>query len=223
VAREPWKLIKSEGSTERLSRILWNGLEAVRLVATGLLPFMPRLAPRVLAAIGAPQVPGSFDALAWGGLPNGAELPEPQPIFPRIDKKAYLGEPPAPAAKPAKTKAEKATNEEREASLIAIDKFFETELKVGTIQAAERIAKSEKLIKMTVDLGEESPRQIVAGIGLAYMPEQLVGRQVAVVANLQPAKLMGVESQGMVLAASIDGKPVLLQPDVQVPSGTKIK
>jgi len=223
VAREPWKLIKTEGPTEKLSRVLWNGLEAVRLVATGLLPFMPKVAPQVLAAIGVAEAPASFEALTWGGLPSGAELPEPKPIFPRIDKKEYLGDaqPAAPAKeKPAK---EKAAKKEKEANLITIDKFFETELKVGTIQAAERVPKSEKLIKMQVDLGEETPRQIVAGIGLAYQPEDLVGKQVAVVANLQPAKLMGIESQGMILAASIDGKPVLLNPDTPVAAGSKVK
>jgi methionyl-tRNA synthetase len=218
VAREPWKLIKTEGPTERLSRILWNGLEAVRLVATGLLPFMPKIAPQVLAAIGVPEAPASFDALAWGGLPTNAELPEPKPIFPRIDKKEYLKEVQAPS--PQKSDKRK---KEGETNLITIDKFFETELKVGTIQAAERVPKSEKLIKLAIDLGEETPRQIVAGIGLAYPPEDLVGKQVTVVANLQPAKLMGIESQGMVLAASIDGKPVLLHPDTQVPAGTKVK
>jgi methionyl-tRNA synthetase len=232
VSREPWKLIKSEGPTPKLSRILWDGLEAVRLVATGLLPFMPRVAPQVLAAIGVTEVPASFDAFAWGGLPTGVELPELKPIFPRIDKKEYLGEAQAavPAPKPEKAAKKKSDQgkpdqgkKEGETTLIAIDKFFETELKVGTIQAAERVPKSEKLIKLAVDLGEESPRQIVAGIGLAYQPEDLVGKQVAVVANLQPAKLMGIESQGMVLAASIDGKPVLLHPDTLVPAGTKVK
>jgi len=89
--------------------------------------------------------------------------------------------------------------------------------------AAERVPKSEKLIKLSVDVGEEGPRTVVAGIGLAYQPEDLVNRQVVVVANLQPAKLMGIESQGMVLAASIDGKPVLLHPGVQVPNGTRVK
>jgi methionyl-tRNA synthetase len=232
VSREPWKLIKTEGPTERLSHILWNGLEAVRLVATGLLPFMPRVAPQVLNAIGVTEIPASFESLIWGsggGLPAGAELPEPKPIFPRIDKKEYLGDskapepkPPKPAKAPAQETKDKGTKE-RETSLITIDKFFETELKAGTILAAERVPKSEKLIKLSVDLGEETPRQIVAGIGLAYQPEDLVGRQVAVVANLQPAKLMGVESQGMVLAASIDGKPVLLHPDTQVPAGTQVR
>jgi methionyl-tRNA synthetase len=215
VTREPWKVVKEEGPSEKLSRILWNGLEAVRIVATGLLPFMPRIAPQVLAAIGVTEIPTSLNAMEWGGTPNGVELPEPSPIFPRIDKKEYLGaaKAPEPVIKPARS----------EKPVIAIDKFFETELKVGTIQAAERVPKSEKLIKLSVDLGEETPRQIVAGIGLAYQPEELVGKQVAVVANLQPAKLMGIESQGMVLAASIDGKPVLLHPDKQVPTGTQVK
>ena len=106
--------------------------------------------------------------------------------------------------------------------MITIDKFFETELKVATVMAAERVPKSNKLIKLTVDLGEET-RTVVAGIGQQYEPEPLVGRQVIVVANLEPAKLMGVESQGMVLAASIDGKPVLLHPEQQVPNGTRVK
>jgi methionyl-tRNA synthetase len=193
---------------------------------------MPRVAPQVLAAIGVTEIPASFESFSWGaggGLPAGAELPEPKPIFPRIDKKEYLGdskapEPPAPkpGKAPAQEKKDKGTKE-RETGLITIDKFFETELKAGTILAAERVPKSEKLIKLSVDLGEEAPRQIVAGIGLAYQPEDLVGKQVAVVANLQPAKLMGIESQGMVLAASVDGKPVLLHPDRQVPGGTQVR
>jgi methionyl-tRNA synthetase len=108
-------------------------------------------------------------------------------------------------------------------SPISIDQFFQTELKAATILAAERVPKSEKLVKLTVDLGEENPRTLVAGIGLAYQPEDLVNRQVIVVANLQPAKLMGIESQGMVLAASIDGKPVLIRPDIPVPNGTRVR
>jgi len=226
VARAPWKMIKTEGPTEALSRVLWNGLEAVRLVATGLLPFMPKVAPQVLSAIGVTDVPASFDAFQWGGLPTGAAIPEPSPIFPRIDKKEYLGDaqaPPEPEKKEKKGKDKQKDNQKRETGLITIDKFFETELKAGTILTAERVPKSEKLIKLSVDLGEETPRQIVAGIGLAYQPEELVGRQVAVVANLQPAKLMGIESQGMVLAASIDGKPVLLHPGTPVPAGTQVR
>ncbi|HEX9944406.1 MAG TPA: methionine--tRNA ligase [Thermoanaerobaculia bacterium] len=217
VSREPWKLIKTEGPSSRLARILWNGLEAVRIVATGLLPFMPRIAPQVLAAVGTATPPRSLDALRWGGThgtPTDAELPEPAPLFPRIDKAAYFGE--AQEKKTMETAAP-------EKSPISIDQFFQAELKVATITAAEPVPKSNKLVKLTADLGESAPRTIVAGIGLAYKPEELVGKQVVVVANLQPAKLMGVESQGMVLAASEDGKPVLLHPDVPVPNGTRVK
>jgi methionyl-tRNA synthetase len=213
VAREPWKLVKTEGPGEKLSRILWNGLEACRIVASALLPFMPQAAEKVLRAIGVAENPRSLEALAWGGTPTGVPLAEPQPIFPRIDKQQYLASV-APAAAPAAPKEGR--------KLITIDQFFETELRVATVTTAERVPKSEKLIKLGVDLGSEQ-RTVVAGIGKAYEPEQLLGRQVIIVANLQPAKLMGVESQGMVLAASEEGKPVLLHPGSAVPNGTQVR
>jgi len=134
------------------------------------------------------------------------ENPTPVPASP----------PAAPVAAPAAAPAAPAT--------IAIDQFMQIELRVATILSAEPVPKSEKLLKMSIDVGEESgPRQIVAGIAKAYAPEALVGKQVVVVANLQPAKLMGVESNGMVLAASIDGLPSLLAVDPAVPAGTKVK
>ena len=107
--------------------------------------------------------------------------------------------------------------------MITIDQFFATELKVAAILAAEPVPKSNKLMKLTVDVGEETPRTVVAGIAQRYAPGDLVGKQVVVVANLQPAKLMGVESQGMVLAASEDGLPILLHPAQPVPNGTRVK
>lgn len=106
--------------------------------------------------------------------------------------------------------------------MITIEDFFKTELKVAKVTAAEPIPNSHKLLKMSVDLGDET-RVLVAGIAKDYPAEELLGRQVVVVTNLQPAKLMGVESQGMVLAASVDGKPVLLTPDRAVPDGTPVK
>ncbi len=252
VGREPWNLIKSEGPSPRLARILWNGLEAVRVVATGLLPFMPRAAAAVLAAVGTAAPPASLEAMAWGGTPTGALLPELAPIFPRIDKAAYLeGAEPAEAAGARPAKAAKTAKKNEKAApaspqsvaenapagvpaaspspggtsgtMISIDQFFAAELKVATIRAAEPVPKSNKLMKLAVDLGEESPRTIVAGIAQRYRPEDLVGKQVVVVANLQPAKLMGVESQGMVLAASEDGQPILLHPAQPVPDGTRVK
>ncbi len=106
--------------------------------------------------------------------------------------------------------------------MITIEQFFETQLKIATVISAEAIPKSNKLLKLEVDMGEES-RTLVAGIARDYDAEALVGRQIVVVANLQPAKLMGVESRGMVLAASVDGKPVLLGPGEPVPVGTLVQ
>jgi methionyl-tRNA synthetase len=223
VSHEPWKLIKTEGPTPKLAQILWVGLEAVRIVATGLLPFMPRLAPQVLAAIGTLTPPDSLDALRWGGTPKDAELVAPAPLFPRIDKEAYLGEARAQSQEKQKIMETAAPDAVEKTGLISIDQFFQAQLKVATILAAEPVPKSSKLMKLTADVGEGAPRTIVAGIALAYKPEDLVGKQVVVVANLQPAKLMGVESQGMVLAASLDGKPVLLHPAAQVPNGTQVR
>ena len=125
---------------------------------------------------------------------------------------------PKPAAEPTPAAAEATTE-----AMIDIEQFFRTRLKVGTVKLAERVPKSNKLVRLEVDLGEGAPRQLVAGIAKAYEPESLVGRQVVVVANLQPAKLMGVESRGMVLAASEDGQPVLLHPDREVPPGTEVR
>ena len=105
---------------------------------------------------------------------------------------------------------------------ISIDKFFETDLRVAEIRAAEKVEKSKKLIKLTVFDGD-GERTLVAGVATKYTPEELVGRKVVIVANLQPAKLMGIESNGMVLAASIDGEPSLLSVDPSVPAGTKVK
>ncbi|MDO8556980.1 MAG: methionine--tRNA ligase subunit beta [Candidatus Jorgensenbacteria bacterium] len=108
--------------------------------------------------------------------------------------------------------------------MISIDDFKKIELKTGVIKEAERVEGSDKLMKLLVDLGEENPRQILAGIGKAYEPEKLIGRQIIVVANLEPRKLMGLESNGMLLAASDEnGAPVLLAPDVVVPPGSGIK
>ncbi len=218
VSREPWKLIKSEGASTSVSRILWNALEGMRIVAVGLLPAMPQLAPRVLAALGVETAPESLAAMAWGGLPLGAELPAAEPLFPRIDKEAYLaGDAAAGGAKEAPPAAV-TTGED----MITIEEFFKTRLRVGTVVAAERIPKSDRLLKLDVDLGDEQ-RTVVAGIAEQYEPEAVVGKQVVLVANLKPAKLMGVESQGMVLAASEDGRPVLLHPAEPVADGTAVK
>ena len=223
VTREPWKLVKTEGPSPKLARVLWNGLEAARIVAIGLLPIMPRAAAQVLRAVGA-QVPHRLDAMAWGGTPVGAELPPPAPIFPRIDKEAYLAEARQAAAEKGDAVAASAAAGTWPAApaLISIDRFKEVRLRVATVRAAEPVPKSKRLLKLTVDLGDET-RTVVAGIATAYKPEEVVGKQVVLVANLEPATLMGVESQGMVLAATADGAPVLLHPGQPVPPGTEVR
>ena len=108
--------------------------------------------------------------------------------------------------------------------MINIDDFKKVEIKVGTILTIEEIEGSEKLLKFSIDLGEAEPRQILGGLKLAYQPNELIGKQVLVAANLEPRKLMGLESQGMILAASnSEGKPVIISPITEVPSGTGIR
>jgi methionyl-tRNA synthetase len=173
-----------------------------------------------------------------GRLVAGRPLGAIEPLFPRIEKKespvsesnpASPSKPASdatPAASPAPAAgATAATSPARAApggDRIDISEFAKVELKVALVTAAEKVEGSKKLVKIQLDLGTEK-RQVVAGIAEAYAPEALVGKKVALVANLKPAKLMGVESNGMILAASVDGRPVLCTFDADVPPGTKIK
>jgi methionyl-tRNA synthetase len=216
VSREPWKHFKEKGPDETLSRVIWNTLESLRIVSVMLAPFMPTATRQALARIGADPDEIDVHAFDWGGLPNNSPVRVMEPLFPRIDTAAYIGgtmsNPPidtTQAAPPDLTK-------------ITIDQFREIDLRVGEIRAAEKVEKAKKLIKLTVFDGENE-RTLVAGIATKYTPEELVGRKVVIVANLQPATLMGVESNGMVLAASIGGEPSLISVDASVPAGTKVK
>jgi methionyl-tRNA synthetase len=229
VTREPWRLFKEGGATPALSRILWDVLEALRIVWVLMAPFMPASTREALSRLGADPDAIGADALDWGGLRPRMPLRVADPIFPRIDIAQYIGEqkpmeetkPPAEAA-PAGPPIETTQAAPPDLAKISIDQFMETDLRVAEIRAAERVPKSKKLLKMTVFTGDDE-RTIVAGIGTRYTPEELVGRKVVIVANLQPAKLMGVESNGMVLAASIGGEPSLLSVDPDVPAGTKVR
>jgi methionyl-tRNA synthetase len=216
VANEPWKKFKENGADEALSRVLWNALESLRIVWVMLAPFMPALTRDALARLGSDPDAIGVDALQWGGLPNNAPIRIGESIFPRIDTAAYIGgtmsNPPIETTQAAPPDLAK----------ISIDQFMEIDLRVAEIREAEKVEKSKKLIKLTVFDGDRE-RTLVAGIATRYSPEELVGRKVVIVANLQPAKLMGIESNGMVLAASIGGEPSLLSVDTSVPAGTKVK
>ncbi len=216
---QPWNLAKQgDAGRGELERVLYTALEGLRIVSILGEPFMPTIAAELRAQIGASDLPLDLDAAtAWGGLREGIKLGEAAPLFPRVDIKAYLKELAVENEKPAAPKP--ASDDD----LLTIDEFFKTELKIGLVIEAERVPRSKKLMKIMVDLGEGEPRQLVAGIAERYQAEALVGRRVVVVANLQPATLMGVESRGMLLAASVDGDPFLLSVNDQVPPGTGVR
>ena len=228
VAREPWKHFKETGADDALSRILWNTLEALRIVWVMMAPFMPASTREALTRLGAdPDAHRRRRRSQWGGLPNGCPgarhrpdlsahrhrrntSEEPARWKNEANRHPPLAAPaadaPAPAGPPIETTQAAPPDWRRSRSTSS----WKIDLRVAEVRAAERVPKSKKLIKMTVFTGDDE-RTIVAGIGTKYAPEELVGRKVVIVANLQPAKLMGVESNGMVLAASIDGEPSLAQ------------
>jgi methionyl-tRNA synthetase len=222
VTREPWKRFKATGADGALSRILWDVLEALRIVWVMMAPFMPGSTREALSRLGANPDAIGADDLAWGGLEADAPLRVADPIFPRVDIAQYIGGTRVEENATTPPPVETTQAAPPELAKISIDQFMQVDLRVAEIRTAERVPKSKKLIRMSVFTGEEE-RTIVAGIGTKYAPEELVGRKVVIVANLQPAKLMGIESNGMVLAASIDGEPSLLSVDAAVPAGTKVK
>jgi methionyl-tRNA synthetase len=217
VGREPWKMFKDEGPSEALSRVIWNTLESLRMIWVMLAPVMPATAREALTRLGGDPDAIGADALAWGQLPSGAPVRAGDPLFPRIDAAAFMGETKVEEIKPETTQAAPP-----DLTRIGIEQFMGVDLRVAEVRAAERVPKSKKLIRLTVFDGV-AERTIVAGIATKYAPEELVGRKIVIVANLEPKPLAGIESNGMVLAASIDGEPSLLAVDPSVPAGTKVK
>jgi methionyl-tRNA synthetase len=199
---------------------------------------LPDSTAKVWTLLGQPGRVSSIelDGLRWGQLAAGAQLGKAQALFPRVDKQEAIeriesmaneelnptsAPAPAPAAAPAAAAAALAPANEK----IGIEDFVKVEMRVGQIKTAERIVGADKLLKLTVDIGTEI-RQICAGIAQYYEPEKLIGRKVAVVVNLAPRKLRGVESNGMIVAASVgpEGRPVLAGfPDEDVEIGARLK
>ncbi len=223
--KAPWSLARREGaSSPALQRILYNCLEGVRLVATMAAPVMPQACRRLLAQLGEGEPVALDVALRWGGLATEQLLGDEDTLFPRADAAEYFGEVKVNETTASQhAAASDAAPAPADEGQIGIEEFARVKLVVGTVKVAERVPKSSKLIRMEVDLGEPSLRQIVAGIGKQYTPEQLVNRQIVVVSNLKPAVLMGVASNGMVLAASVDGAAFLLSVDQPVPAGTEVR
>jgi methionyl-tRNA synthetase len=219
----PWVVAKDPARRRELDRFLYRQLERIRLAAVLLSPVMPGAARRIFRMLGLGDHE-TIEAFAAGSrLRPGQALGVLEPLFPRLEKKketsvSDANSTPTPTPAPAVA----ASTPAPASTQIDIAEFARMELRVALVTAAEKIPGSKKLLKVQVDLGTET-RQIVSGIADAYTPESLVGKKVALVANLKPAKIMGVDSNGMVLAASLDGKAVLCVFDTDVPPGTKIK
>ncbi len=219
VDQQPWNLAKDASQKKKLDTVLYNNCEALRCIAAIVAPVMPDSADRIWKQLG---IPGSasnarIDDLRWGGLKPRTRIGDVEPVFPRIEEKepeAVARFVEAPVAEPPK--------KENAFANVTIEDFQKIGLKVGEIKAAEKIQGSKKLLKLSIDLGAEL-RTVVAGIAEVYSPEELIGRQVIVVTNLKPTRLMGVESNGMVLAASVEGKPILSAVISPVPNGTPVK
>lgn len=213
VEEQPWVLARDPQARPRLNNVLYNACEGLRLVAAIIAPVVPDSADQIWKQLGLEAKASSAKVadLEWGRLQEGSRLGDLSPIFPRIEKKD------APETNEQQQSVAKVDN-----NLVSIEDFQKLGLKVGEVKSAEKVQGSKKLLKLQVDLGFET-RTLVAGIAEVYSPEQLLGRQVVVVMNLKPAKLMGVESRGMILAASLEGKPVLVAVERPVPPGTPVK
>jgi methionyl-tRNA synthetase len=235
VQQAPWKLAKDPAAKDVLDATLYTSAEALRIATALLAPVLPESTEKIWRQLGMSEALESvrLDALTWGQLQGGQKIGEVAAVFPRIDLKdavakmrvleaevaaqqgALLGK----TAKPATDNRQPTT-----ASQIAIEDFSKVDLRVGLVLSAEPVKGADKLLHLKIDIGEPEPRTIVAGIAEAYRPEQMVGRKVVIVANLAPRKLRGITSQGMIVAASIDGgKPVLAGFLEDVPVGARLK
>ena len=242
VSQSPWKLIKAEDpeSVALLDSTLYTAAEALRLVTALLYPVMPESTKKIWTQLGfhthIDQV--RIKDLHWGHLPAGQKLGVVEGVFPRADPKiviekmqegeaveyarqqSVLGKEPVKevSKEPSKDQAKE------QAGQITIDDFVKVDLRVGMVKSAVPVKGADKLLHLSVDIGEAQPRSIVAGIAEAYQAQALIGRKVVIVANLAPRKLRGLESQGMIVAASLgDGKPVLASFLEDVPVGARLK
>lgn len=208
---KPWELIKDEKQAETLSAVLYRACETLRWLSVMLYPAMPEASKSIYDQIGLIDDIATLDpqTLKWGGLADATRIGETVGVFPRIDKGKVMNEIQEQAATTNVPEAESMTSAAsvektaEEDAFITIDDFLKVELRVGEVKVAERIPNADKLLRFEIDLGEEQPRQILAGLAEYYDPEKLIGRKVVVVANLKPRKMRGLESQGMICAASL--------------------
>ncbi|MFN3330393.1 MAG: methionine--tRNA ligase subunit beta, partial [Pyrinomonadaceae bacterium] len=226
---KPWELVKNEKQTEVLNAVLYRSAETLRWACILLYPILPESMQKLYKQLGlegdlARQNP---EDLKWGGLPVGTRSNKTSPIFPRIDKEKVMSEiksteVPKPVDSAMK---QEESSKDSEDNFITIEDFLKVDLRVGEIKVAERVPNADKLLRFEVDIGEEKPRQILAGLAQYYEPEKLIGRKVVVVANLKPRKMRGLESQGMICAASLDESdvPAIATFIEEVKNGARLK
>lgn len=221
----PW-ILNREGKTARLERVLYNLLETLRVTGMLLAPFLTKFPAEIYKGLGLP-LPTAFADAGYGAVKAYATVEQP-PLMKRLDvKKELEALAAARGAQAAKTETkdiktgEKTVEHTENTGIITIDDFFKTQLKVAEVVACEKVEKADKLLKLTVKVGEET-RTVVSGIAKSYTPEEMVGKQVVLVANLKPAKLRGIESQGMILCATDGDGVVLVSPEKKVAPGSEV-
>jgi methionyl-tRNA synthetase len=246
----PWVLAKDPATRERLETVLATAYEAVRQLVVLVAPVLPDTSQEIWRQMGLSGEPLRINPNenAWGAPVDVSAIDRITPAFPRMDKGKIMAEIESSSATPSgesgnanEGKSQSAAQSIAQqqgsnvaaspspaatvAEKIAIDDFAKVELRAATVLEAERVPKADKLLRLIVDLGEEKPRQILAGIAQYYAPEDVVGRKIIIVANLAPRKLRGLESNGMLLAASVgdDGRPVLATFGEDVPNGARLK
>ncbi len=217
----PWALNKA-GETAKLQTVLYNLAEVIRFITVLIEPIMPSTPQKVWEQMGLTEhdEAKTWDSLKWGGFPSGIKVNRGEPIFPRIDLAEMEKQWAAEAE--AKAKAEAANNFEPIKPEITIDDFAKVDLRVCKVLSCEKVKKANKLLKMEVQVGAET-RTVVSGIAERYTPEEMVGKQLVLVANLKPAKLRGIESQGMILAASHNGEMQVLEVPADILPGGLVK
>jgi len=236
--QKPWTLAEDPAKRAQLDAVLWVAADTLRVVAVLAHPVIPNATEKLWKSLGLAGSVGErgIDSLDFGALKPGTKIAKAETLFPRVEKQeavermeAMESEPQKPAAAAPSAGASAATTPAGAAAQtapekIAIEDFAKVEMRVGQVKTAERIVGADKLLKLTVDIGTEV-RQICAGIAQFYEPESLVGRKVVVVVNLAPRKLRGVESNGMIVAASVgpEGRPVLAAFTEDVEVGARLK
>ena len=210
----PWALAKNEADKARLGTVLYNLLECIRIIAVLYTPFMPEACKNIFEQLG--DCADTLESVVtFGGLKADVLTKPAAPLFARFDEKTLAEKVAAQTAKPAE-------KSEPEKPQVTIDEFAKVEMTVCKVIACEKVEKSEKLLQFKLDDGSGTPRQILSGIAKYYQPEQLLGKTVVACTNLPPRKMMGTQSNGMLLSAEKDGKLNLLMLDDGIPAGAKL-